>query len=120
LRRFAAEYIRDRSIAGDLKSKLIAIAHDRSTGTERRAEVERVRATLERSARTADERLRALEVIIGAVSAAAAEIAPAPVDPVPPRVPERPVENSRTRPGPPVLTPDAPVRGGWAPPAGAE
>lgn len=93
LRQLAASYIRDRRASGELKSRLIALA--RQPGTE---EVERIRGTLERSVRAADERLRALESVIGAVVIAAAT-----------------TQDVRAKPRPPDR---GPVRGGWSPPPG--
>ena len=100
LRRMGSEYIRARRTSGDLRARLVAVAQQRVQIGDQ-AEIERVRATLERSSRAADERIRAMEAVISSIAVAIAESAP--------RAPA-----ART----PQLAgaTDAPVRGGWVAP----
>lgn len=108
LRHLAAEYIRGRRASGELRTRLVAFAQQRARVPDedagrRPAEIERVRTTLERSARVADERLRALEAVIAAVAVDAVRAMPARV-----------VDGAQPRRHPVGAV--HPVRGGWVAP----
>jgi hypothetical protein len=96
LRRIGAEYVRGRRTSGEVRSRLVAVAQRSDTGN--RDEIERVRASLERSLRVTDDRTRALESVISALAAALVEEAP--------RRPKTLVGASS----------GAPLRGGWMAP----
>jgi len=133
LRQLSGGYIRDRRASGELRSRIVAMAHERSRlvqgvelhqqteRTQRRlAEVEKVRLALERSARAADDRLRGVEAVIAAVVTEAAAL---PADTTPQADPARPARRpTRVDPAPsrPADTrgmgTQAPVRGGWSRP----
>ena len=122
LRDLSARYIAARRVSGELRTRLIAILHERnrwldqtapgganpSFAQRQLADVERVRRALERSARTATDRALAIEAVIGAVvrqegvaRVRAARAAGASVG----RQPGR------------AVRPDPSLRGGWTPPA---
>jgi hypothetical protein len=91
------------------------------------AEVERIRQTLERSSRAADERLRATEAVIAAVvREAVEERAVVPVSEGPTTSVADGTQSAQTRRGPAVArrpaaqrktVPADPGRGQWSPPA---
>jgi hypothetical protein len=143
LHTLSTEYIRSRRAYGELRTRLVTVAHERSRLTEgipvesmserlqeKLGEIERVRSTLERSARVADERLRGLESVIVAAVRAAVErertappdvTAPQPLAEGPPaRAPRRiepiapPVMPRPAAPEPPETTPW--IRGGFSEP----
>ncbi len=129
LRHLTSEYIRERRTAGELRSRLVSVVHERSRlsdgiptesqgeRTQRQLdELEHVRGTLERSARAADARVGALEGVIAAIVAAGGGLPSAPE-----RTQAPPLPDARPEPEPQPLpaTPTDPqpwVRGGFSPP----
>jgi hypothetical protein len=127
LRRVSADYIRSRRAAGELRTRLVSVAHERTRlvdnippeslgerAQSRLAEIERVRGTLERSARAADERVRAVEAVIAAIVIATGDAGPAPVPSAPEEIESAPADESWVQAAGPT---DPTVRGGWTPPA---
>jgi hypothetical protein len=143
LRQLSGGYIRDRRASGELRSRIVTVAHERSRlmrGVElhqhteltqrKLAENESVRTELERSARAADDRLRAVEAVIAAVvtEAAAPQTAPLAEEvkaregrarPAPVRAPH-PSRLRPKAPRAPAAGPDVPLRGGWSRPGGGD
>jgi hypothetical protein len=151
LRQLSSSYIRDRRASGEIRGRIVAAAHERSRllrGAElhahteltqrKLAEIEDVRIALERSARAADDRLRAVEAVIASVVTEGAGLpltppagglpplqAPQPVMAPSPllQAPARRPHPSRLRPRAPRPSadgPDEPLRGGWSRPAGTD
>lgn len=127
LRSLAMTYIGARRAGGELRTRLLAIEHERAqilgaigdreygTASDRElAEIDRVRRTIARSSAATSERLRALEAVIAAVAGnvlAERSKRPGPPTATPP-VRERPAAFAEVRP-----VPEA--RGGWSPPSDA-
>ena len=105
LRHFAARYIGARRAGGELRTRLVALLHERKLATADHEEIDRVRGTIERSAQVADDRTRALEAVIAAV-ARHIDVTQLQTVAQPPGA------------GSPVVyrPPDAVLRGGWSPP----
>jgi hypothetical protein len=124
LRRFASTYLGERRAAGELRTRLVAIEHERARWIEaaetgalagrpdrQLAELDRVQGTLARSAAASNERLIALESVIAVIASEVVATGGIASDPAAP-APVSPSSSTRSY----AVRPDASVRGGWSAP----
>jgi hypothetical protein len=124
LRSLGTTYIGARRAGGELRTRLLALDHERahllaaigdreygSASDRELAEIDRVRRTIARSSAASSERLRALEAVIAAIAGNVVRASARRTAAHAPTPPPRPAFVE--------VRPEAAVRGGWSPPSDA-